>query len=229
MLASNSRGIGIRFIAIIALSLAVAGVVHADGKPARQRIGSPADEEYASLARTLQQRGWNFDQIFSAACQRALTNAAIAGKLPLQDQVRAVFGGLWLWSRRGGNPSLQSQNDKALHFIGGGVFEGYWDMGRRAAVAKERIDSKDLDNYWDFDDLAATIMGARWMDVALDGDEQHTRRWIELWASSRYTLSRSLPKLNFGHMRPGQRASPEQVEAIDRQIAAALVFPADVK
>ena len=229
MLPSNSRGIGIRFIITIALILRLAGVAYADGKIPRQRIGSPADEDYALLARTLHQRGWNFDQIFAASCQRALTNALIAGKQPIQDQVRAVFGGLWLWSRRGGAPALQGQNDKALHFIGGGVFEGYWDMGRRAAVTKERIDSKDLDNFWDFDDLAATIMGARWMDVALDGDADHTRRWIELWASSRYTLSRSLPQLKFGHMRPGQRASPEQVEAIDRQITAALVFPATDK
>jgi len=72
------------------------------------------------------------------------------------------------------------------------------------------------------DDLAATIMGARWMDVALEGDIVHTT----MVSCGRVALHAHavIAETQLRHMRPGQRASPEQVEAIDRQISAAIVF-----
>jgi hypothetical protein len=208
------------------LMVALAAAVQLQAAEPAIRNPTPADEEFAALARDLQRRGWNFDQIFAACCKRALTNAAVNPKTRIDDQVRAAFGGLWLWSRRGGMPALQGQVDKALHFLGGGAFEAYWDLGRRAAVTKERIDSRDVDNFFNLDDLAATIMGARWVDVALDGDASHTRAWLDLWATGKYTLSRSLPPMRFGHMHPGERATPDQIEAIDRAVSAAISFPA---
>jgi hypothetical protein len=133
-----------------------------------------------------------------------------------------MFGGLWLWVREGGNAALQGQNDKAQHFIGGGAFEGYLDSGKRAGVTKERIDSRDANNYFDLDDMAATFLGSRWMDLATQTNGQH---WIELWATGKMTLSRSLPKLNNGHLPPGKQATPEQIHAIRDAVDSALKAP----
>ena len=184
-------------------------------------------DRYATQAAQLQQRGQDFEQIFTALCQTVLSNADQNTALRIDDQVRAMFGGLWHWTRAGGRPKLQDQHDKALHFIGGGAFEGYLDAGRAAAVTKERLDSRQYDNFFDLDDMAATIMGARWVDVAVGGDAAHTRRWLELWATGRYTLSKSLPKLHWGHLAVGSKdeATPEQIQAVDKEIENLITCP----
>lgn len=211
-------------IAAAALVLAEASA-HAGGQATTaKKIISP-DEQYAVLAGNLQRSGWNFDQIFSELCKTVLGNCDRNPKLLLDDQARAMFGGLWLWSRKGGSPVLQGQNDKALHFIGGGTFQGYWDVGRSAAIIKEEIDKKDPNNFFDLDDMAATMMGARWVDIATSDNVQQNRRWLELWATSRYTLSRSLPKLAFGHMEPLKDAPAERIKAVRDAINAALTPP----
>jgi hypothetical protein len=200
----------------------------------KQRTGAPKnivppDRRYALLAATLQSRGWNFDQIFAELCKTALSEADKNPKLLLDDETRAVFGGLWIWARNGGNPTLRGLNDKALHFIGGGAFEGYWDVGRTAAIIKEQIDQRDPNNFFDLDDMAATIMGARWIDIATNGGLSQTRQWLELWASGRYTLSRSLPAFRFGHMQPGKNAPPEKIKAVQDAITSAMAPPQPVQ
>jgi hypothetical protein len=211
---------------ITAAALVLAGAsARAGGQAATaKKIISP-DEQYAVLAGNLQRSGWNFDQIFAELCKTVLSNCDRNPKLPLDDQARAMFGGLWLWTRKGGSPVLQGQNDKALHFIGGGAFQGYWDVGRSAAIIKEEIDKRDPNNFFDLDDMAATMMGARWVDIATSENLQQNRRWLELWATGRYTLSRSLPKLAFGHMEPGKNASPERIKAVRDAVNAALTPP----
>lgn len=170
-------------------------------------------------------RGMDFEHIFQALCKTALTNATVNPKLRLDDEVRAMFGGMWKWALNGGSPEFQGQNDKALHFIGGGAFEGYFDVGRSAAIIKEELDRQDPNNFFDLDDMAATMMGARWVDLATSENAKQARAWVELWASGKYTLSRSLPKLHWGHIEPGSDAPPEKVRAVLAEINAAIVPP----
>lgn len=185
----------------------------------------PQDTRYAALAKKLQVKGMDFEHMFGEMCQVVLTNVNTDAKLRLDDQVRAMFGGLWIWSRNGGSPTFQGQNDKALHFIGGGAFEGYFDVGRSAAIIKEEVDRQDPNNFFDLDDMAATMMGARWVDIATSENVKQARAWVELWASGNYTLSRSLPKLHWGHMEPGSNAPPEKVKAVLAEITAAMLPP----
>jgi protein-tyrosine phosphatase len=185
----------------------------------------PLDRKFADQAAALAKRGFDFDRIFAELCQTLIGETEKNPKLPIEDAARSMFGGLWLWARNGGSPRFQGQNDKAQHFIGGGAFEGYWDAGRRAAVTKERMDMHDPDNYFDLDDMAATMMGARWMDLAGAEDPAQARRWVELWATGRYSLSRSLPRLHWGHMPPHADASAESIRAVRAEIDAAITLP----
>jgi hypothetical protein len=186
---------------------------------------TPDDDRYLALAKSLEKRGSNFDQVFAELCRTALADVDQNPKHRLDDQVRAMFGGMWLWIRQGGKPSLQGMNDKAFHFIGGGMFQGYFELGREAAVTKEERDSQSRDNFFDCDDLAATVMGARWLDVALENDGAHTRQWVELWATGKLSLSKSLPKLRWGHLQHGKVAPREQIAPIGKDVDAAIKFP----
>ena len=183
------------------------------------------DTKYAAFAAKLQTKNVDFDHIFQDLCQMVITNVNANAKTRLDDQVRAMFGGLWLWCRNGGTPQFQGQNDKAMHFIGGGAFEGYFDVGRSAAIIKEEVDRQDPNNYFDLDDMAATMMGARWVDIATAENTKQARAWVELWASGKSTLSRSLPKLRWGHIEPGKDAPPEKVKAVLEAITKAIVPP----
>src|SRR5579862_728849 len=180
----------------------------------------PADAQFSALAKDLQARNWTFDKIFAELCRTALINAQANPKISIQDQVRSIWGGLWLWTCPDAEPlpmfhagglgerqvmpdgtvehgydPVTLQKHYAQHFIAGGMFEAYFDMGRKAGVEKERLNSVTGD-YFDYNKVAVTTMGARWVDVAVEGDAQHTKRWLELWASGQYTLSKSMPKLH---------------------------------
>jgi len=183
------------------------------------------DTKFAALAAKLQARNVDFEHIFQELCKMVITNVNANAKVRLDDQVRAMFGGLWLWCRSGGTPEFQGQNDKAMHFIGGGAFEGYFDVGRSAAVIKEEVDRQDPNNFFDLDDMAATMIGARWVDIATSENTKQARAWVELWASGKDTLSRSLPKMRWGHIEPGKDAPPEKVKAVLEAITKAIVPP----
>jgi hypothetical protein len=214
-----------RWTAILMTGLALTSLAAAE-PGANIKTPAPPEAKFAALARKLERSGRNFDQIFAELCRTALANAEADPKLRLDDQVRAIFGGLWLWTRTGGNPVLQGRTDLALHFIGGGAFEGYWDAGRSAAVIKERIDARDPHNVFDLDDMAATLLGARWMEIAVRGEYEQTRAWLELWAAGRCTLSKCLPRLRYGRMPTGKEAAAEAIGAIRDEIQAALTPPA---
>ena len=180
------------------------------------------DKLFVARAAELEKAGKDFDTIFAQLCQLALDHLAQDSTRRPDDQARALFGGLWLWARAGGKPALQGQLDKALHFIGGGAFQGYWDAGRSAAVIKEEADRRDPGNAFDLDDMAATMIGARWMDLATGDDQQKNRAWLERWATGKLTLSRSLPKLDFGRFHKGAQPPPELVKSVQETIHAAL-------
>jgi len=214
---------------VVALSAASrwadAGLTNAPAATVTEIV--PADNAYAKEAAMLQLRGQNFDQILAALCRRVLANTDADSKLAFEDQVRSMFGGLWLWTQDGtGNPTLQGRMDWAFHFIGGGAFEGYWDVGRSAAVIKERVDARDPHNRFDLDDMAATMFGARWMNLAVNTGRTKGRQWVELWASGQYTVSKSIPKLSYGQMPSGKIATQEAIAAIAREVDQALTLPA---
>lgn len=195
---------------------------------AEEEIVTPIDDHYSNLARRLQHRGQSFDRIFSSLCQEVLTNAAPRGvDLPLTDRIRACFGGLWIWTRQGGAPVVQGRQDWALHFIGGAAFQGYWDAGRAAAIIKERADAAGIGNRYDLDDLAATMLGARWMDLAVNGSESQARAWLVLWAERKLTIDRSLPPLRFGQMPAGETAAAEMIQEIWQATERELHAPAE--
>lgn len=208
-----------RLVCAVALAL-----LTATGLLAGNNVVS-ADSKFAEQAAALQRRGWNFDQIFAELCRTALANADANPKYRLDDQARSIFGGLWIWMGRGGNARLQGRHDWAFHFAGGGAFEGYWDTGRSAALIKEKLDAKDPGNRFDMDDMAATMLGARWVELATRTDPADARRWVELWATGRYTLSRSLPVLRYGQKEQGEIASADQVAAIRRAVDESLSLP----
>src|SRR5580704_6133283 len=209
------------------------------------------DEHFAVLARDLQARGWSFDDIFAKLCRTALTNVQANPQLSIQDEARSIWGGMWLWTCKtieplplfhaGGfgalHPTADGKYDHgydlvtlqkhyAQHFIAGGMFEAYFDMGRKAGVQKERLNSVTGD-YFDYNKVAVTTMGARWVDVAVAGDAQHARRWLELWGSGRYTLSKSMPKLRWESLPPFVDATPERIKAVEDEVDAAIKFPND--
>ena len=215
------------------------------------KAAAVSPERFAGMARNLQARHWNFDHIFAALCQLALTNAVINPKTDIQDEVRSMWGGMWLWTCKSVEPLpmfcagglgilkptghgrfdhgydvVTLQKHYAQHFIGGGMFEAYFDLGRQAGVRKEDNNS-DAGDYVDYNKVAVVTMGAQWVDVAMQGDTEHTRQWVELWASSRYTLSKSMPRLHWGSLAPGIHASPEEVEAVNDEVRAAITFPID--
>jgi hypothetical protein len=210
---------------------------------------STEDQRFAALARSLQLRNWSFDDIFAALCRAALTNAQTNANVNIQDEVRSIWGGMWLWTCQDVEPlplfqagglaplhpapngtvdhgydAITLQKHYAQHFIAGGMFEAYFDSGRWAGVRKEKINSVTGD-YFDYNKVAVTSMGARWVDVALDGDAQHTRRWLELWASHRYTLGKSMPRLHWRSLPPFVEAPAGDVKAVEDEIDAAITFP----
>ena len=131
--------------------------------------------------------------------------------------------------RRHRLPQLKPEmtfGELTAHFIAGGMFEAYFDMGRKAGVQKERLNSVTGD-YFDYNKVAVTTMGARWVDVAVEGDAQHAKRWLELWASGRYTLSKSMPKLHWESLPPFVDSTPERVKAVEDEVAAAITFTDD--
>ena len=212
----------------ILLSICLVSVTSAQTATKPIDVGPPQDSEFASLAAKLEQQGRDFDQIFAALCRHALENSHSPDSRPLKDQIRSVFGGMWIWTHKGGRPAIQARQDWAMHFIGGGAFEGYWDVGTTAALIKERSDARDPSNRYDLNDLAATMLGARWMRVAVDGSSEQTRDWVARWAEKKLVLSHALPALQFGRMPAGQEASTNAVQEIWRVVEAALPMPKPV-
>ena len=73
--------------------------------------------------------------------------------------------------------------------------------------------------------MAATMLGSRWMDLATHGAPEQKRRWVTLWATGKMTLSKSLPKLQYGQLPQGEQARSEVVQKIRDECTAALKLP----
>ena len=204
---------------LLALGATVAGA------QTNSHVVAAAGQAYAARAAVGQAAGLDFTGIFSNACRQVLDTVAGNPRRRVDDEARAMLGGLWQWARRGGRPLLQGQADKALHFLGGGAFQAYWDAGHAAAVIKEEIDRGDPGNRFDLDDLAATMLGARWADLATTSDAAANQRWLARWASGECSLAKTLPALKFGRLSAGATATPEELKAIQEAVTAALPAP----
>lgn len=178
--------------------------------------------QYAERAAALQKAGADFDGLFAALCSNVLVVCDRDPGRRVDDEVRALFGGLWLWAQAGGRPALFGQEDKALHFIGGGAFQGYLDAGRAAGVIKEELDRRDPHNAFDLDDMAATMMGARWVDLATTDDQRQNRRWVAHWADPRRRLTATLPALTFGRLAQGATATPAEIKRVQDAVVAGM-------
>jgi hypothetical protein len=188
--------------------------------------GVSLDRQIADMAQRLSS-DLDFNEVFSQVCRAALAYCDDHPKTQPDDCARSVFGGLWIWTREGGRPTLQGRNDWALHFIGGGAFEGYFDVGKRAAVRKEEHDARAGGNHYDLDDLAATLLGARWIEIATTGTPEQSRAWLHSWATGEKNLSRTLPKLQFGQLPASEQASSATVQRVRAFVEDSLKLPAE--
>ncbi len=213
------------FIAAATAVGALPAVSDAEPPPTKRREFVAVDRAYAERAHQLAgNRPTDLDTLLSVMCATALQKTAAADGRPLEDEIRAVFGGLWIWSRNQGQPRFQHRHDLALHFIGGGAFQGYWDAGTSAALVKERADARGPGGRYDLDDLAATMLGARWIELATTGTADQNRAWIERWARRRSTLATAIQPLRFGQ-RSADTVSPEEIATVWRQVNTMLSRP----
>ena len=107
-----------------------------------------------------------------------------------------------------------------------GMFEAYFDSGREAGVRKERLNSVTGD-YFDYNKVAVTSMGARWVDIALGGDAEHTKRWLKLWGGGECTLSKSMPRLHWRSLPPFVDSTPNEVKTVEDEVDATITFPSE--
>jgi hypothetical protein len=63
------------------------------------------------------------------------------------------------------------------------------------------------------------------VDVAVDGDAEHTRFWLELWGKRQCTLSKSMPKLHWRSLAPFVAGTDEEIKAVEGEVNAAINFP----
>jgi len=170
---------------------------------------------------------WRTNAVISASIPSATAEAvaarcAAARNVPFADLFRQLcaeelapadlFNGLLLWTRDGGQPTLQGRHDLALHFIYAASYECALGLGRTVALAKEQFDQAQGKPF-DLDDMAASFAGAAWVRQA-----KTDSRWMSQWAKGQKSLDKNLPRFQYG---TGPHTN-DTLTRIDREIAAAL-------
>ncbi len=170
-------------------------------------------EAVAGLAAELSARGLDFSDIFRELCARsaAAPDPALSFK--------AQFGGLMLWTERGGRPKLLGREDWGLHFIYGGWISAFFGLeeARSTGYEKERRDSTSAGNAFDLGDLAVTYFGAHWADRALSDP----RGFPAAWAAGLKSL-RSLPALGLGKLPPGTLPTDAELAPVQAWVGSSL-------
>lgn len=156
----------------------------------------------------MERQGMGFAAIFRSLCENALRSKADSG-----TALREMFEGLMLWTKNGGRPVLMGREDWALHFIYGGWLASAYGViaAETAGYHKELKDAFSPNNSFDLDDLAVTVLGARWAG----------RAELKSWANGRRNLE-ALPSLNFGMLPPQKIPSGRQLEAVSQWADSAL-------
>lgn len=170
-------------------------------------------EAAAALAAELSARGLEFSDIFRELCARsaAAPDPGISFK--------AQFGGLMLWTERGGRPKLLGREDWALHFIYGGWISSFFGLEEALSTGyeKERRDSASAGNAFDLGDLAVTYFGARWADRALADPAGFSLPW----ADGAKNLG-TLPALTLGKLPPGTLPTEMELAPVQAWVGSSL-------
>lgn len=169
-------------------------------------LDSPESRAYADEAARAAAQTRDFPAILAALSRRL---PSPLGRRP-RHELANLFRGLIAWSRRGGTSLFQDRDDWPRHFVYGGYIAAVYGYpaAEAAAFAKEDRDARAPGNEFDLDDLAATLLGARWAHLALSGGGLRE-------------LSAVAP-LKFGKLPHGRLPSRGQVKAVSAFVRAAL-------
>lgn len=160
-------------------------------------FGETGHGEYRAMAESLEAAGADFPAIFRLACAEAVRRGGG------EHEAKVMLAGLasWLGDReRPRTIGLQGRLDWAFHFVYGAWLESIAPgLGERAGIRKEERDAFAPGNAYDLDDLAATMLGARWATREIPRLAQ--------WGGGRLRLE-DLPPLRFGKL--AARALPDE-------------------
>lgn len=170
-------------------------------------------EAVADLAAELAAGGLEFPEIFPKLCARSAASPAPALSF------KAQFGGLMLWTERGGRPKLLGREDWGLHFIYGGWISAFFGLDEALSTGfeKERRDSTAPGNAFDLGDLAVTYFGARWADRALADPAGFSLPW----ADGAKNLG-TLPALTLGKLPPGALPAETELGSVQAWVRSSL-------
>ncbi|MBI3551696.1 MAG: hypothetical protein HY077_04200 [Elusimicrobia bacterium] len=184
-------------------------------------LESPEVRAYAEEAAKLAAAGADFSAVFAGLCRRLVDGDPGLRRTPRHEAAN-MFRGLIRWTRGGGKPVLQGRSDWPLHFIYGGYlgFAYGHPAAEAAAYAKEERDAFSSGNFFDLDDYAVTLIGARWALKAGHG-RASVETWARPWADGRKTLN-TLPRLQFGHLPPRRLPVPALLLRVRGFVRAAL-------
>ncbi len=180
--------------------------------PVPQPLGAA---HYRHLATRLEAKGADFSTIFKEESALLLSRGGRIWPLH-KSEVKSLFAGMILWTKKGGKPTFQKRADLALHFIYGGFLAANYGrfIADHVAYDKEKKDSRRRGNAFDLDDYGATLMGVRWV-MGLGLGPETLRRWLGAWSSGERGLA-ALPELRFGRLKHGELPSRARVEAVKR-------------
>ncbi|MDX6769842.1 MAG: hypothetical protein SF051_09940 [Elusimicrobiota bacterium] len=166
-------------------------------------FGETEHAAYRLMAEGLEASGMDFPDVFRAACALAVRRGGSA------HETKVMLAGLvtWLGDRdRPRSIGLQGRVDLAFHFVYGAWLESIvTGFGERAALEKERRDAFSPGNAYDLDDLAATMVGARWA-------ARESAR-LDEWGDGRRRLT-ALPAFAFGRLAPGALPDERRLDAV---------------
>jgi hypothetical protein len=141
--------------------------------------------------------GGSFESVFEQACLRR----------PAGSTLGDLFRGLIRWLNSGASPKLQGRSDWPFHFVYGGYYSAAdgFAAAENAAYLKEQRDAFTPRNFFDLDDYAVTLLGAKW---AASGGS--------------CAAVRSLPAFRFGVLPHGRLPSLETLGKVRAFVDSAL-------
>jgi hypothetical protein len=160
-------------------------------------LNRPAARIVEQEARRAAADGAAFEAIFEQACLHR----------PVGSSPADLFRGLIRWASSGGSAKFQGRTDWPFHFIYGGYFSASDGLaaGENAAYLKEQRDAFTPGNFFDLDDYAVTLLGARWASKGGSCGQL-----------------RSIPALRFGGLPHGRMPSMETLGKIRAFVDSAL-------
>ncbi len=171
---------------------------------------TPLSREYAALAASVDHKK-SLDILLRAMVGICLKNPGF-GQDPhkhLQAMLRGIMSYL---SGEGAAIEFQGRHDLTLHF----TYAAYLDMTygynltRYAAMRKEQQDSQQDGNACDYDDYAASMLGASWADKNMS----ELAAWLNKWETGERKLY-DIPALQFGREPHGIGPQSQKLREAD--------------